>query len=56
MNKVSDYLKHAAECRALANRARSAEERVMILKMAVTWEELAEARKLKLQKNGDGDE
>jgi hypothetical protein len=49
MKTVQDYLDHAEECRALAARARTPEEREMILKMAKTWEELARARKKMLQ-------
>jgi hypothetical protein len=52
MNKVSDYLKHAADCRDLAHRARSTDERDMILNMIKTWEELARVRRRKLEKEG----
>jgi len=44
MKTVEDYRQHAIECKALARRARTAEDREMILKMAETWEELATAR------------
>jgi hypothetical protein len=44
MQKVEDYRKHAEECRALANRARSPDERNMLLNMASTWDDLAKTR------------
>jgi hypothetical protein len=44
MKKVEDYRQHASECRSLANRARSQEEREMLLKMAGTWDSLAADR------------
>jgi hypothetical protein len=50
MKNVEDYRRHAEECRQLAARARSPEEREMILNMAITWEELAEGRRKLLEK------
>jgi hypothetical protein len=44
MQKVESYRKHAEECRTLAERARSSDEREMLLNMAKTWEGLATAR------------
>jgi hypothetical protein len=44
MKTIEHYLQHAAECRQLAARARTPEDREMILKMVETWEELAAAR------------
>jgi hypothetical protein len=41
MKKIEDYRQHADECRSLANRSRSAEERDMLLNMAQTWDSLA---------------
>jgi hypothetical protein len=41
---VSEYRDHAEECRTLARRARSAEDRNMLLNMADAWENLARAR------------
>ena len=41
MKKVEDYRKHVDECRAMAGRSRSPEERQMLLNMADTWESLA---------------
>ena len=48
MKKVSEYREHVEECMALARRARSTEEREMLLNMAKTWEELAKAREKQL--------
>jgi hypothetical protein len=44
MKKVEDYRAHAAECRSMANRGRSPEEKAMLLNMAATWESLATDR------------
>jgi hypothetical protein len=44
MSKVSEYRKHAKECRGLAKRSRSAEHREMLLNIAATWESLADDR------------
>ena len=55
MKKVSDYRQHAEECRKLATSARSKEHREMLLKMAATWEALAEERQKtneRRQRNG----
>jgi hypothetical protein len=41
MNKIEDYHAHAAECRSMANRARSPEDKAMLINMAATWESLA---------------
>ena len=41
MKTIEEYLRHAHECRTLASRARSPEERETILNMAATWEGLA---------------
>jgi hypothetical protein len=41
MKKIEDYRDHAAECPSLANRARSPEDKAMLLNMAATWESLA---------------
>jgi hypothetical protein len=50
MKTVAEYRKHAKECRTLAQRAKSPEERAMILRMAETWEDLARSRERKLTK------
>ena len=44
MKKAQDYRDHAIECRALARKARSEEERVQLLTMAATWDGLAAER------------
>jgi hypothetical protein len=41
MKKVEDYRQHAAECRQMANRSRSSEDKNMLFRMAETWEALA---------------
>jgi hypothetical protein len=40
MRKIEDYRAHAAECRLMANRARSPEDKAMLMNMAATWESL----------------
>jgi hypothetical protein len=44
MQTVSDYRRNAQECRDLANRARDTTERVALLRMAETWDALANDR------------
>jgi hypothetical protein len=44
MKKASEYLEHARECRGLAARAATDEQRQMLLKMAQTWATLAHER------------
>jgi hypothetical protein len=41
MKKAEEYRQNAAECRLLASRLRSPEERAMLNAMADTWESLA---------------
>jgi hypothetical protein len=48
MQKVEDYRKHAAECRAMAGRSRSPEDRDMLLNMAQTWDTLASNRETQI--------
>jgi hypothetical protein len=43
MKKVSEFRRHAEECRELATRT-SPEHRDMLLKMAETWDALARNR------------
>jgi hypothetical protein len=50
MRTVQGYREHAAECRRLAARARTPEGRDAILKMAETWDELADGREKLLRK------
>ena len=44
MKKASEYHQHAAECRRLAQAMASGEQRDQLLKMAMTWDGLAEER------------
>jgi hypothetical protein len=46
MRAVEEYRRHADECRKLASRARTADEKEVILNMAATWDELANTRQL----------
>ena len=41
---ASDYRLYAEECRALAARMNTSEQREQLLKIAATWERLAENR------------
>jgi hypothetical protein len=41
MKKTAEYLKHARECRTMAQSARNAAERGQLLKMAEAWEKFA---------------
>jgi hypothetical protein len=42
MQRVEAYRRHAAECRRLAENARTGEDRTVLLNMAESWEMLAE--------------
>jgi hypothetical protein len=42
MLKISDYLRHAEECEALAKTARTPEEAESLRQMAAPWRKLAE--------------
>jgi hypothetical protein len=42
MERVEAYLRHAAECRLLAENARTGEDRTILLRMAQSWDMLAE--------------
>jgi hypothetical protein len=44
MHKAEDFRKHAQDCRAMAKRARSPGDRVTLLNMAQTWDDLAASR------------
>jgi hypothetical protein len=50
LKKLHEYLQHAAECRDMARTASPA-HRQHLEQMAETWEQLAEARKRKLEKH-----
>jgi hypothetical protein len=43
MLKISDYLKHAEQCEALAKTARTPEEAESLRQVAAPWRKLAEA-------------
>ena len=51
LRKYQDYLRHAAECREMARTAPPA-HREQLDQMADVWEDLAAARKRKLEKLG----
>ena len=51
MKKIHEYLLQAAECREMARTASPA-HRQQLEQMAETWEQLAEARKRQLEKQG----
>lgn len=53
MKKASDYLQHAAECRALAARMELGDARDQLLRMAATWETLARERSAMIQRHPD---
>jgi ATP-dependent DNA ligase len=42
MERVEAYRRHAAECRLLAENARTGEDRTILLRMAQSWDMLAE--------------
>ena len=44
VKKASEYRQHAEECRALARRMPDGDPRDQLLRMAETWERLAQAR------------
>jgi hypothetical protein len=48
MTKVKDYRAHADGCRTMANRARSPEDKAMLMNMAATWESLAADRQKRM--------
>lgn len=51
LRKYQDYLRHAAECREMA-RTTPSFHRAQLEQMAEVWDDLAEARKRKLEKLG----
>jgi hypothetical protein len=55
MNKVSEFRRHAEECRELATRTLP-EHRDMLLKMAEAWETLAHDRERMASKRQASDE
>jgi hypothetical protein len=55
MKKIPEYLKHADECREMARTAQPT-QRQQLEQMADTWEQLAEARKRQLERQGKTEE
>lgn len=55
MKKISEYEQHAAECREMARTAPPT-HRVQLEQMAQTWDQLADARKRQLEKDGKTEE
>jgi hypothetical protein len=55
MRKVSDYRKHAEECRLLLRGAKTEEHREMLREMAETWESLAVSREKILERRAQID-
>jgi len=53
MKKASEYRKHAEECRVLAVRMSTEQEREQLLRMAATWEALADDRVQLIAKHPD---
>jgi hypothetical protein len=51
MRKISEYLRHAQECRDMARKVQL-EHRAQLENMAATWEQLAESRTKQLQRSG----
>jgi hypothetical protein len=51
VKKMTDYLRHAAECREMA-RSASPSHKHQLEQMAEVWEQLADARRRKLEKEG----
>jgi hypothetical protein len=49
MQRVEAYRRHAAECRRLAENARTGEDKTVLLNMAESWEMLAEELELKTE-------
>jgi hypothetical protein len=48
MKKASEYHQHAEECRDMASRATSEEQRQTLIKMADTWDSLGSEREAML--------
>jgi hypothetical protein len=53
MKQASEYRQHAAECRKLAQRMEAGEHRDQLLRMAATWEALADQRREPAAPNGE---
>jgi hypothetical protein len=55
MKKADEYQRHAKDCRSLANKMEKGEQRDQLLKMAETWEVLAEERERTLRARAEND-
>ncbi len=55
MKTIGDYPQQADEYRAIANRFSSPQEREMLLKMARTWDSLADDRKAHILADPNGE-
>lgn len=55
MKKIHEYAQHAAECREMA-RTSSPTHRAQLEQMATTWEQLVDARKRQLAKQGKAED
>jgi hypothetical protein len=55
MKKMIEYRQHAAECQEMARTALPS-HRQQLINMAETWEQLAEARKRQLEKQGKAED
>src|SRR5512146_3093406 len=49
VKKASEYRSHADECRAMARKVATADQRAQLMTMAETWDELAAEREQRLQ-------
>jgi hypothetical protein len=49
VEEVAQFLKHAEECRALADHADSNRDKALLLDIAATWEILADDQRAKLR-------
>jgi hypothetical protein len=55
MEKLHEYRRHAAECRELAARARTPDEKRMLMEVAESWETLATNRERQLRRQSNID-
>ena len=53
MQRVYSYRHHAAECRRIAENIRAGEDRTILLKMAESWDNLAQELEHTLKKVED---
>jgi hypothetical protein len=56
LKKLHEYLEHAAECRDMARTVSAAGHRDQLIQMAETWEQLAAARKRKMERDGKAED